>query len=79
MTSTNILSVLLKHLHYMTSLLVSFRNVTKPLLKRLVDLWSNSDEAVRVVSFLCILRITNFEQAHLLDVVLKMMYMGYVR
>lgn len=63
----------------MTSLLVSFRNITKPLLKRLIHLWSTSDETVRVVAFLCILRITNFEQAHLLDTVLKMMYMAYVR
>lgn len=63
----------------MTSLMVSFRNITKPFLKRLIALWSTSDETVRVVAFLCILRITNFEQAHLLELVLKMMYMGYVR
>lgn len=78
-TSSNILTVLLKHLHYMSSVMVSFRNITKPLLKRLISFWSTSDETVRVVAFLCILRINNFEQAHLLDTVLKAMYMAYVR
>lgn len=63
----------------MSSLLVSFPHVTKPLLRRLVHLWSTSDENVRVVAFLCILRITGNHKAGLLSPVLKMMYMAYVK
>lgn len=78
-TSSNILTVLLKHLHYISSLFVSFPNQTKPLLKRLVYLWSTNDESVRVVAFLCIVRITNNNRASLLDSALKAMYMAYVK
>lgn len=63
----------------MSSLLVSFPNVSKNLVKRLVRLWSTSDENVRVVAFLCILRITNNQRTMLLDSVLKSMHIAYVK
>lgn len=63
----------------MSSLFVSFPNQTKPLLKRLIHLWSTSDESVRVVAFLCILHITNDNRAALLDSTLKKMYLAYVK
>lgn len=56
-TSTNILTVLLKHLHQMLPYTQSFSSLTKPLLKLLLRLWSTGEETVRVVSFLSILRI----------------------
>lgn len=78
-TSSNIQTVLLKHLHYMSSLLTSFPNITKSIIKHLVVLWSTADETVRVVAFFCILRITNNQQTSILDTVLKTMYMQYVK
>lgn len=78
-TSSNILTVLLKHLHYMSSLLTSFPHIVKPFLKKLVSLWGKAEESVRVVAFLVILRITHSQQATLLDTVLKMMHLAYVQ
>lgn len=49
------------------------------MLKRLIHLWGTAEESVRVVAFLCILRITNSQQASYLHQVLKSMYMTYVK
>lgn len=78
-TSTNILTVLLKHLHQMSTFLGCFPILAKTLFKRLTILWSTSEETVRVLAFMCILRITRMNQAMLLEGVLKMMYMTYVK
>lgn len=77
--SANILTVLLKHLHQMSNMIGSFTSISKTILKRLISLWSTSDETVRVLSFLCILKITRDQQISLLNHVLKAMYLSYVR
>lgn len=78
-SSANILVVLLKHLHQISPMIASFSNMTKPILKRLVTLWSTSDETVRVLAFLCILKITRGLPTSFLNVILKAMYLSYVR
>ncbi|KAM3964817.1 nucleolar complex protein 2 [Aphomia sociella] len=78
-TSENILTVLLKHLHQMCVYVACFGRVSKQSLKKLIVLWSTGEETVRVLAFLCILRITRNQQAALLDRVLKTMYMTYVK
>lgn len=78
-SNPNILSVLLKHLHQMAIMVASFSNIGKNILKRLIVLWSTSDEAVRVLAFLCILKITRNQQVSMLNHVLKAMYLSYVR
>lgn len=78
-TSENILTVLLKHLHQMSVYVACFSRISKQSLKKLIILWSTGEETVRVLSFLCILRITRNQQAALLDLVLKAMYMTYVK
>lgn len=78
-TSENILTVLLKHLHQMSVYVACFSRISKQALKKLIVLWSNGEETVRVLAFLCILRITRNQQAALLDIVLKTMYMTYVK
>lgn len=78
-SSANILIVLLKHLHQISTMISSFSNMTKPILKRLVTLWSTSDETVRVLAFLCILKITRGLPTSFLNVILKAMYLSYVR
>ncbi|XP_045785504.1 nucleolar complex protein 2 homolog [Maniola jurtina] len=78
-TSENILTVLLKHLHQMSVYVACFTSISKQALKKLISLWSNSEETVRVLAFLCILRITRNQQTALLDLVLKAMYLTYVK
>ncbi|CAG9857031.1 unnamed protein product [Phyllotreta striolata] len=78
-TSSNIQTVLLKHLHYMSSLLTSFPNITKSITKRLIQLWGTSEDNVRVLAFFCVLRTTNNQHSFLIDTVLKSMYMTYVK
>jgi len=61
-SSPNILGVLLKHLHQMAGMVVPFSALGKTILKRLVVLWATGDETVRVLAFLCILKITRKQQ-----------------
>lgn len=78
-SSANILIILLKHIHQAIPMLLSFTSLLKPILKRLVTIWSTGEETVRVLSFLCILRITRSQQLSVLSTVLKAMYLSYVR
>ncbi|CRK94794.1 CLUMA_CG008288, isoform A [Clunio marinus] len=78
-SSSNILSVILKHLHQIASVLAAFTSITKPVLKRLIQIWSTGEESIRIVAFLCILKITRNQQELFLNQVLKTMYMEYVR
>ncbi|XP_068085112.1 nucleolar complex protein 2 isoform X3 [Anabrus simplex] len=70
-TSTQIVAVLLKHLHQMTPFLACYTQMTRPLLKKLVHFWSGGEETVRVVAFLCLLKITTGQQKEILEKVLK--------
>ncbi|KAF9804095.1 hypothetical protein SFRURICE_020523, partial [Spodoptera frugiperda] len=78
-TSENILTVLLKHLHQMSVYVACFIRIAKQALKKLLTFWSTGEETVRVLAFLCILRITRNQQSALLDQVLKAMYLTYVK
>lgn len=78
-TSSNILIVLLKHLHQLSNFLAYFHNITRHTLKMLITLWSSSDETVRVVAFLCILRLVTSQQKALLDSVLRKMYVSFIK
>lgn len=77
-TSSNILTVLLKHLHQMLPYTMAFSTLTKPLLKILLKFWSTGEETVRVVSFLSILRIATSNRESVLETLLKTMYVKYV-
>uniref|UniRef100_A0A182T3V7 Uncharacterized protein n=1 Tax=Anopheles maculatus TaxID=74869 RepID=A0A182T3V7_9DIPT len=79
-SSSHIMSVLLKHLHQFSSILVCFQSITKPILKRLIGIWSTAEEeTIRVLAFMCILKITHAQQSHFLSNVLKVMYLAYVK
>lgn len=60
-------------------MLVSFPNISKSLIKQLINLWGISDDYVRVLAFFCILRITTSQPKAILDTVLKSMYLTYVK
>ncbi|KAL0280889.1 UNVERIFIED_CONTAM: hypothetical protein PYX00_002053 [Menopon gallinae] len=77
-TSTSMLTVLLKHIHQMIPYLMYFPNIAQRTLRRLVDLWSKSEDVVRVLSFLCLLRLTNRNHSFL-STTLKKMYLTYVK
>ncbi|XP_054016608.1 nucleolar complex protein 2 homolog [Hylaeus anthracinus] len=77
-TSSNILTVLLKHLHQMLPYTQSFSSLTKPLLKILLNTWSSGEETVRVVCFLNILRIATTNRESVLEMLFKAMYVKYV-
>lgn len=79
-SSPDILIILLKHLHQMVPIVVGVNGASKPVLKRLVALWASSaEETVRVLAFLCILKLTRAQQGQFLSTVLKVMYLSYVR
>ncbi|XP_052898118.1 nucleolar complex protein 2 homolog [Anopheles moucheti] len=79
-SSSHIMSVLLKHLHQFSPVLVCYQNLTKPILKRLITIWSTADEeTIRVLAFMCILKITHAQQSHFLSNVLKVMYLAYIK
>ncbi|XP_053658945.1 nucleolar complex protein 2 homolog [Anopheles marshallii] len=79
-SSSHIMSVILKHLHQFSPVLVCYQNLTKPILKRLISIWSTADEeTIRVLAFMCILKITHAQQSHFLSNVLKVMYLAYIK
>ncbi|KOB75843.1 Nucleolar complex protein 2-like protein [Operophtera brumata] len=78
-TSNNILVIMLKHLHQMSKYVACFTRIAKQAIKKLLTLWSGGEETVRVLAFMCILRITRNQQEVLLDIVLKAMFMTYVK
>jgi len=69
-TSPGMLTVLLKHVHQMLPYAVCFPNIASKFLSRLVSLWSSEADVVRVLSFLCLLRIANLRRI-LLSYILK--------
>ncbi|KAL1121946.1 hypothetical protein AAG570_003354 [Ranatra chinensis] len=78
--SEHIISVLLKHLHTFCPFLPHFGKLSKLALKRLTTLWSTGEETVRVLAFLCIVRMTTSNKSNaLLNTTLKMMYIAYIR
>ncbi|XP_058834019.1 nucleolar complex protein 2 homolog [Topomyia yanbarensis] len=79
-SSSNIMNVLLKHLHQFSSILVCYPSITKPILKRMIIIWSTSEEeSIRVLAFLCIIKITCGQMRRFLSDVLKNMYLAYVK
>lgn len=77
-TSPEMLTVLLKHVHQMAPYAVCFPNISSKILTRLVGLWTNEADVVRVLAFLCLLRIANLKRP-LLRHLLKKMYLAFVR
>ncbi|XP_053687958.1 nucleolar complex protein 2 homolog [Sabethes cyaneus] len=79
-SSNHIMNVLLKHLHQFSTILICYPSITKPILKRLIVIWSTSEEeSIRVLAFLCILKITCAQLRRFLSDVLKNMYLAYVK
>uniref|UniRef100_A0A224Z5I2 Nucleolar complex protein 2 n=1 Tax=Rhipicephalus zambeziensis TaxID=60191 RepID=A0A224Z5I2_9ACAR len=78
-TEPQLVLVLLRHILFLVPYYVAFPQVAKALLKRLVQLWCEAEESVRVVAFVCLVRTIRGLPRNYLDNVLKHMYMSYVR
>lgn len=61
----------MKHLHEMLPYTQSFSSLRKPLLRVLIKFWSTGEETVRVVAFLCILRIATSHKESVIEILLK--------
>lgn len=62
----------------MIPMVVSFNTLAKKMLIRLIKLWGTQEDTVRVIAFLCILRMVNSQRQSFLNIALKRMYMVYV-
>ncbi|XP_014609507.1 PREDICTED: nucleolar complex protein 2 homolog [Polistes canadensis] len=78
-TSANIQIVLLKHLYNMLPYTQSFSSLKKPLLRVLLNFWSTGDDAIRIIAFLCILRMAINQKDSILETLYKTMYFKYVQ
>jgi nucleolar complex protein 2 len=58
-------------LHQLAMFVPYFTKLRRPLLKKLVSLWGSGEETVRVLAFLCLLKITTRQQKALLEPALK--------
>jgi len=79
MADSAIVSVVLKHVHQMVPYIICFPKVARAAIRRLVKLWSQEEETVRVLAFLSILKTVHRLQDKLLDIVIKAMYVAFVR
>ncbi|CAH1407502.1 unnamed protein product [Nezara viridula] len=77
--SENIVSVLLKHLHSCCHIVIYFHKLSRVALKQLTKLWSTGEESVRVLAYLCILRLCTLKKSNLLNSALKYLYIAYIR
>nr|CAG4638311.1 EOG090X02MG [Cyclestheria hislopi] len=79
LAESSLLSVLLKHVHQLIPFYRSFIKITRVLCKRLVTLWCEGQDSVRVLAFLCLLRLARVQPEQLLEPLLKAMYLSYAR
>jgi len=79
MAESSIVGVVLKHIHQMVPYIICFPKIARAATRRLVKLWSQEEETVRVLAFLSILKTVHRLQDKLLDIVIKSMYVAFVR
>jgi len=70
-------TVLLKHVHQMVPFFQAFQKGAKKVLTRLVSSWCQGEETVRILSFMCVVRLVR--NTPMLETAVKQMYMAYVK
>merc|ERR1719273_2415095 len=83
-SEASVISALLKHIHGLVLYFAALPKSAKVLSKHLVQLWStHEEESVRVLALMAIVRLVrstlNSEHGSLLEMVIKQMYMAYIR
>ena len=64
LSEASVASALLKHVHVMLPFYSALPKSAKQLTKVLVERWSaDEDEGVRILAFLCLIRLTRLDQA----------------
>lgn len=78
-SDVSILATLLHHTLDLIPFFISFSHLNRKLIKKMIQLWSEGEEKVRIISFLCILRISRNEERFMLSFILKKLYLSYVK
>ncbi|WAR15730.1 NOC2L-like protein, partial [Mya arenaria] len=79
LSESNMVNVLLKHVHRLIAFYACFPKLTKLMLKRVINQWSSGEETSRILAFLCVNRMIRVNQEAHLENCVKQMYMAYVR
>jgi len=87
-SSASVLSALLKHVHVLVPYYAALPKSAKAILKVLINVWStHKEDKARVLAYMCILRLARLRQQdkdddesqQFQEMVLKQMYMAYIR
>ena len=78
-TNPAMIGFVLKQLDFGIRYLASLPKLRKPYLKLLLELWSSSEESVRIVAFLVVRRLCIFCPHPFIDLVLKGIYLYFVK
>ncbi|KAM9298795.1 nucleolar complex protein 2 homolog [Gastrophryne carolinensis] len=79
LTEASVGAAVLQHVVNTVHFFLCFPKQTRQLLKQSIVLWSTGEETVRVLAFLVLNKICRFRQDTYLNVVLKKMYISYVK
>ena len=80
LSEASVASALLKHVHVMTPFYSALPKSRKQLTRLLVERWSaDEDEGVRILAFLCLVRLTRLDMASMYEGTAKAMYLAYVK
>ena len=78
-SDVSILATLLHHTLDLIPYFISFSHLNRKLIKKMIEFWSEGEEKVRIISFLCILRISRNEEKFMLSFILKKLYFSYIK
>lgn len=79
LSESTVLCALLKHIHLMIPYFAALPKSAKQLITQLIKLWSTGEDAVRILAFMCLLKLTRTSQSSLFEPVVKHMYMAFVQ
>ena len=80
LSESSVASALMKHVHVMLPFFSALPKSRKQLTRLLVERWSaDEDEGVRILAFLCLIRLTRLDQASMYESTAKAMYLAYVK
>ncbi|XP_038677909.1 nucleolar complex protein 2 homolog isoform X2 [Scyliorhinus canicula] len=79
LTETSVVSAVLRHVLHLIPYYLCFPKHSRLLLKQAINQWSTGEETVRVLAFLILNKICRHKQDVYLNLVLKQMYVAYVK
>jgi len=79
LTSSGTTSLLLKHIHQLSAFIIMFKTLRRHYLKKVISIWGEGEDTIRVLAFMCTLKMTTMCQKALLEKVLKVMYITYIK